>query len=70
MLSIDLITGKSNSSKFSKEDIELCWKWYNAAEPYSKEEIAQIPFDSPEWLDERMRAATAKEVLQYLGLIK
>lgn len=63
------ITDKSSPSDFSKEDIELCWEWYRAAEPYSEEEIAQIPADSSKWLDERMQANTAKEVLQLLGLI-
>ena len=64
-----LITDKSSPSDFSKEDIELCWEWYRAAKPYSEEEIEKIPFDSPKWLDERMQATTAKEVLQLLGLI-
>ncbi len=66
---MDLTTDKSSPSDFSKEDIELCWKWYKAAKPYSEEEIEKIPFDSPKWLDERMQATTAKEVLQLLGLI-
>ena len=64
-----LITDKSSPSDFSEEDIELCWEWYRAAKPYSEEEIKKIPADSPEWLDERMQATTAKEVLQLLCLI-
>lgn len=65
-----LTIDKSSPSDFSKEDIELCWEWYRAAKPYSKEEIEEIPADSPKWLDERMQATTAQEVLQLLGLIK
>ena len=64
-----LMTDKSSPSDFSREDIELCWEWYKAAEPYSEEEIKKIPADSPKWLDERMQAATARDVLKLLGLI-
>lgn len=57
-----------NVEKLSDDEIKEYFEWLRYAEPYTDEEILELPFDDAMDLY-RMRAYTAKEVLKKNGLL-
>ena len=51
------------------DEIKMYREWLSEAEPYTDEEIIDIPFDSEDYDLDRYRANFAKEILTKYGLI-
>lgn len=62
----------SNTKKQSLTDdeIKMYRKWLSKAEPYTDEEIIDIPFDSEDYDLDRYKANAAKEILSEYGLLE
>lgn len=59
----------TQKNSYSQEEIDLCRELLSKAKPYSQEEIDNLPFDSPDWVSDRMDAYTAQKILKELGLL-
>ena len=62
----------SNTKKQSLtvDEIKMYRKWLSKAEPYTDEEIIDIPFDSEDYDLDRYKANAAKEILSEYGLLE
>lgn len=60
---LDTNISTANDKKLSEDEIKTCWQWLESAEPYTDEEILELPFDGDVDLY-RMRAHTAQKILK------